>query len=184
MINRWSALAAAVIAQLLAASTVSADECQVWHSHTRNGASVFFVRNGDQPTAMATRSIDAAARDFRSLSTDSDVRRVAVVGHAYREGSLERMIRLSRQRAESVVASLIEAGVPRAAIDLEAVADASPLVRANNEDAASQNRRVEIRFNPHPPAMVPVFLGDCTEAFKEKTWRAYGWKRAPEGDRR
>jgi outer membrane protein OmpA-like peptidoglycan-associated protein len=153
MINRWSALAAAVIAQLLAASTVSADECQVWHSHTRNGASVFFVRNGDQPTAMATRSIDAAARDFRSLSTDSDVRRVAVVGHAYREGSLERMIRLSRQRAESVVASLIEAGVP-------------------------------IRFNPHPPAMVPVFLGDCTEAFKEKTWRAYGWKRAPEGDRR
>lgn len=99
---------------------------------------------------------DFGVRRYTSPSAVADLRRVAaemkrdgakklvVRGHADRLGLPAYNLALSRQRAELVVAILVEVGAPAERITLEAVGDAEPVDRSENPKALAKNRRVEL----------------------------------------
>ncbi|MEL6450147.1 MAG: OmpA family protein [Pseudomonadota bacterium] len=81
---------------------------------------------------------------FAGLSTDS-AERIEIIGHSSSEGAEAYNLDLSQRRAQSVVAALVEMGVPPARIAAAGKGEAEPI--ASNADAAGRamNRRVEVR---------------------------------------
>ena len=77
------------------------------------------------------------------LLADQDLR-IALVGHTDLVGSLPDNVRLSKARAGSVLARLVEEyGVPRAQLDAEGVGYLSPLAPNDTRAGREINRRVE-----------------------------------------
>jgi outer membrane protein OmpA-like peptidoglycan-associated protein len=76
---------------------------------------------------------------------DNPGRRVALVGHTDAVGGLDGNLVVSRRRAQSVRARLIEAyGVPPEQLDAQGVGYLAPLTSNLTEDGRQQNRRVEV----------------------------------------
>ncbi len=83
--------------------------------------------------------------DLAALMLDDPQMRVAVVGHTDNVGSLEGNTRLSRARARSVRAALINTyGIAGARIEAEGVGHLSPVASNATEDGRARNRRVEV----------------------------------------
>ena len=75
---------------------------------------------------------------------ENSERRIALVGHTDAVGSLDRNTALSRKRAESVLARLVEDyGVPAAQLDAEGVGYLSPIAPNSTPGGRDTNRRVE-----------------------------------------
>lgn len=88
----------------------------------------------------ATPVLDAVA----ALMAERPALALVVVGHSDGVGSLAANIRLSRQRAEAVVAALAERGVARARLTAEGAGWLSPVAPNETEEGRAANRRVEI----------------------------------------
>lgn len=69
---------------------------------------------------------------------------VMVIGHTDRVGSVQANDALSLQRAESVRALLVKAGVPADKLEAAGRGEREPLVTTADEVAEAKNRRVEI----------------------------------------
>jgi OOP family OmpA-OmpF porin len=107
--------------------------------------------------AFATGSAQLEARAYATLAALADwlkadpARSVAVVGHTDASGPLETNILLSRKRAESVRARLIEAhGVAPARIKAEGVGFLAPRASNLTEEGRHKNRRVEVMATSTP----------------------------------
>lgn len=80
----------------------------------------------------------------------SQLQDILVIGYSDRIGSDKANLRLSKQRAESVRAYLIQGGVPASAIHSEGRGEANPVIQCTDKDHAaliaclSPNRRVEL----------------------------------------
>ena len=72
--------------------------------------------------------------------------RFKVAGHTDDRGSEAHNIELSRRRAEAVRGYLVQAGVERGRLDIEAHGENAPLMSESSEYARQMNRRVE--FTP------------------------------------
>ncbi len=71
-------------------------------------------------------------------------RRIVLVGHTDLVGSLADNVRLSKERAGSVMARLVEEyGVPRVQLDAEGIGYLSPLAPNDTREGREINRRVE-----------------------------------------
>jgi OOP family OmpA-OmpF porin len=70
---------------------------------------------------------------------------IAVEGHTSSEGSDEYNQRLSEQRAQAVVASLVKRGSEAKRLTAVGVGEKQPIASNNDENGRSLNRRVEIR---------------------------------------
>lgn len=82
--------------------------------------------------------------DLSNYLLQNPNRRVALVGHTDSSGSLEGNIALSRQRAASVRARLIESyGVPSAQLEADGTGYLSPIASNLTTDGRETNRRVE-----------------------------------------
>jgi len=72
--------------------------------------------------------------------------RVAITGHTDDQGSEAYNLRLSRERAGSVMAYLEALGIAEKRIETEGKGESEPLVPNDSEGNRTSNRRVEIRF--------------------------------------
>jgi outer membrane protein OmpA-like peptidoglycan-associated protein len=70
--------------------------------------------------------------------------RIQVEGHADSRGTETYNMRLSRRRAESVSAFLLENDIPSVRVKTVGLGEKQPLVEEENEEAWAKNRRVEV----------------------------------------
>ena len=103
---------------------------------------VFFDWDRSDLTARARQIVaEAAAASTRIATT-----RIEVQGNADRTGTPAYNVALSRRRAETVAGELVNHGVPRNEIEIQAFGDTHPLVPTAAGVREPQNRRVEIIF--------------------------------------
>ena len=76
---------------------------------------------------------------------DNESVQLQVVGHADERGTNAYNLALGNRRASAVVRVLLERGLSRSRIRTVSFGEERPLVDASNEEAWSQNRRVEIK---------------------------------------
>ena len=81
---------------------------------------------------------------------DEQTFRVVLYGHADQRGNLSYNMILSRQRAESVHAYLVSAGIDAGRITVAPIGKTKPLTTEKNTDAYARNRRVEFFFTLGP----------------------------------
>jgi OOP family OmpA-OmpF porin len=94
-----------------------------------------------------TRLSDGSAEALdmlASLLTREKGLSVIIVGHSDNQGGLDVNIDISRQRAEAVMAALIERGVPAAQLEARGVGFLAPLASNATEEGRARNRRVEL----------------------------------------
>jgi outer membrane protein OmpA-like peptidoglycan-associated protein len=100
---------------------------------------------------FTTGSSDLGPGTFASLAELADYlaahpdRSVVLVGHTDAQGALESNIALSRRRAASVVARLIEMhGVPAEQLSADGVGFLAPIASNLTDEGRTKNRRVEV----------------------------------------
>jgi len=87
----------------------------------------------------------ASLDDLAAFLREDPARRVVLVGHTDAEGSLENNLALSRKRAASVRARLVdELDVPAGQIDAQGVGYLAPLASNQTNEGRTKNRRVEV----------------------------------------
>jgi outer membrane protein OmpA-like peptidoglycan-associated protein len=96
-----------------------------------------------EQTDIPWDQVDALRSIADTLSRHASLR-ARVVGHTDRSGSASRNLDLSRQRAESVKAALVELGADRDRIQTDGLGDTSPITDNQTAEARHLNRRVEI----------------------------------------
>jgi OmpA-OmpF porin, OOP family len=101
---------------------------------------VFFDWDRADLTARAREIIAEAATNAGRVQTT----RIEVAGHADRSGTPQYNQRLSQRRAEAVAAELVNRGIRRNEIVVQAFGESRPLVPTADGVREPQNRRVEI----------------------------------------
>ncbi|MDQ3145174.1 MAG: OmpA family protein [Pseudomonadota bacterium] len=102
---------------------------------------IFFDWAKPDPTRDAAAVLDAVAAAYRD-----DPRALRLAGHSDRSGGEAVNRRSSRQRAETVRAALVERGIPRDRISVDAYGERQLIVATADGVREAQNRRVEISF--------------------------------------
>jgi outer membrane protein OmpA-like peptidoglycan-associated protein len=74
--------------------------------------------------------------------------RLDIAGYTDNKGSAESNLRLSRNRANNVVAVLVKEGVPRDRFNAEGYGEEDPIADNSIEQGRAQNRRVAMRVAP------------------------------------
>lgn len=104
---------------------------------------VFFDWDSTVLNARARQIVAEAAQN----ATHVQVTRIEVAGHTDSTGTPAYNLALSRRRAEAVAAELVNRGVARQAIAIQAFGETKPLVATADGVREPQNRRVEIVLN-------------------------------------
>ncbi len=103
---------------------------------------LYFVSGADQLTEASLVELDTVRR----LLAERPAAELVVIGHTDTVGSRESNDELSRQRAASVRAMLIEAGFPADKMEIAGRGERELLVPTANEVDEPRNRRVEINI--------------------------------------
>jgi outer membrane protein OmpA-like peptidoglycan-associated protein len=102
--------------------------------------SVYFRTDRD---VIERRSFSLLNNVARVLNEHPEVLHVRIEGHADSRGSLEYNMRLSQQRAESVMRYLVEQGVDPSRLEAQGYGPTRPVVEnATNEEELARNRNV------------------------------------------
>lgn len=104
---------------------------------------IFFETASDALQRRSTGILKQAAQVLRAGLGD---RRVRVEGHTDSQGDPERNVDLSERRARRVMAFLVNAGVPAAALEARGYGPARPLESNDTAAGRGRNRRVEFRI--------------------------------------
>ena len=99
---------------------------------------LFFDSGSSRLSAQAEKILDYVAQAVR----ESDIRKLAISGHADRVGSAEANRALGLKRAEAVKAALVRRGVPAGMMTVETWGEERPIVQTADGVAELQNRFV------------------------------------------
>lgn len=91
-------------------------------------------------TADSGETLDAAAA---ALKQAADLK-IEVAGHTDNVGTPEANQRLSQDRAQAVVAALVERGIPAARLTAKGYGQSAPVADNRTEEGRAKNRRVEL----------------------------------------
>ena len=105
---------------------------------------LYFLEGKDELTPESKQQLSDVLTEISRRS--SDISEVTVVGHTDRVGKVEQNDRLSLQRAQKVVADLVQIGIRMDIISVAGRGEREPLVPTADEVAESRNRRVEVRI--------------------------------------
>lgn len=103
---------------------------------------VLFDSGEAELAPSAARNIDKIA----SFMLENPERQAVIEGHTDNYGDEDFNMDLSRERAFSVLAALLDAGVSSARITTEGFGESKPVADNNTREGRQQNRRVEIIF--------------------------------------
>ncbi|PKN83425.1 MAG: hypothetical protein CVU51_12450 [Deltaproteobacteria bacterium HGW-Deltaproteobacteria-1] len=106
-----------------------------------NSRSVAISRIGK--SNIKPESAQAIAEIVKLLNSDPGLK-IHVVGHTDNVGSVESNIKLSQNRAESVVQALRNNGISPARLKSFGCGQFAPVMSNDNEEGRAKNRRVEL----------------------------------------
>ena len=150
------AIAAAEPAAPMIASPVTAEavtNCQARIDATIKGKTINFA-NGLARLAPDSLSLVA---ELATAMKDCAGTAVQVAGHTDARGNDAANLRLSEARANSVVAALVEKGVPADRLTPKGFGETAPIDPATTAEADAQNRRIE--FSVASSAAMPAATG-------------------------
>jgi len=122
--------------------TAQAEQCHVLVDQALAGRRVLFERGSAQLTADSRRLLVAVA----AVASQCPIGSLAVQGHTDATGQPLLNQRLSQQRAEAVVAALVQAGVPAARLQPQGLGASRPLALGSDAATQAQNRRIEFHW--------------------------------------
>jgi outer membrane protein OmpA-like peptidoglycan-associated protein len=105
---------------------------------------LYFMEGKDELTPESRQRLSDVLTEISRRS--SVISEVTVVGHTDRVGRVEQNDRLSLQRAQKVVADLVQIGIRMEIISVAGRGEREPLVPTADEVSESLNRRVEVRI--------------------------------------
>jgi OOP family OmpA-OmpF porin len=104
-------------------------------------------------SAEINSSSDGLLREIAQvMNANMHVKKVQVEGHTDNQGSAPYNQRLSQQRAESVVARLVQNGVDQSRLVARGFGLSRPIASNDTEEGKAQNRRVEFNILEQDPA--------------------------------
>ncbi|MCA9533485.1 MAG: OmpA family protein [Myxococcales bacterium] len=103
---------------------------------------IYFETNSAQIMSRSNAILDAVAATLRG---NPQIRLIEVQGHADERGNDQHNLRLTQDRAASVVEALVQRGVPRDRLRSAGYGELCPVNPAHNRDAYEENRRVEFK---------------------------------------
>lgn len=106
---------------------------------------ITFAVGSAELTAEGQATLDEAIAIFSESSSTAPV---LVEGHTDAQGSDDANLELSRQRAEAVVAYLVNGGVAAERLSAEGLGETRPIADNATAEGRAQNRRIEFRVNP------------------------------------
>jgi len=89
------------------------------------------------------------------LLTHDDIGRVRIEGHTDAQGAADHNQELSQQRAERVMAYLIDQGMPADRLEARGYGESRLLQQGDSDDVHATNRRVEFHLLPAEPEDAP-----------------------------
>lgn len=99
-----------------------------------------FKKGSSDLSGSPTKSL----QDLADYMSNNPGQKIVLVGHTDNSGSLERNVELSRERAQSVMTTLVEAyGANPELLSFEGIGYLSPLVSNATKEGRERNRRVE-----------------------------------------
>lgn len=96
--------------------------------------------------AILERSFDVLDQVAALLLAQPSIKKVAIEGHTDDVGADDTNLKLSKERAESVLQYLVEQGVSAGRLSAEGFGETQPLVPNSSERTRSLNRRVEFKI--------------------------------------
>lgn len=109
---------------------------------------VNFAAGSDRLTAEGKRVLDGIA-DY-ALKNLASITEIVLAGHTDSGGTAEANLAMSRKRAEAVLKYLVEKGVPREKLRIEAHGDSQPVDSNETQYGRAKNRRVEVHITITP----------------------------------
>jgi outer membrane protein OmpA-like peptidoglycan-associated protein len=103
---------------------------------------LYFLEGKDELTPESKQRLSDVLAEISRRSRD--VSEVTVIGHTDRMGKVEQNDRLSLQRAQKIIADLLQIGIRMETISVAGRGEREPLVPTADEVAEPRNRRVEI----------------------------------------
>ena len=137
------------------ASPAAVANCQAGVDKVTKGKTILFASGGGTlaPESLAEiATIAKAAKDCAGTVME-------VAGHTDLTGNAAGNLALSNARADSVVKSLIEQGVPAARLIAKGYGETQPVVAGTSREANTKNRRTEFRLQSNaaaPAAATPA----------------------------
>jgi outer membrane protein OmpA-like peptidoglycan-associated protein len=117
-----------------------------------NGKHINFASGGSKISADSIPLVDALGKALKDCQGTA----VEVAGHTDAQGNDAANQRLSEERANSVVAALVERGVPTSRLSPKGYGETKPLDTADTPDAMAKNRRIEFSVQTTAPAAAPA----------------------------
>lgn len=112
---------------------------------------VYFATGSDRILNRSRRLLTALAEAMRLTP---EIRRLSIEGHTDSVGTEEDNLELSRRRAESVMAWLVEYGIEASRLEAHGFGESRPVAEGDSRAAREENRRVELRVIDPAPAGV------------------------------
>ena len=107
------------------------------------GEKVYFDTDSD---VIQSRSFPLLGALTRTLIQNPDLTLIQVDGHTDSNGTDAHNLDLSRRRARSVVAYLVENGVAASRLTSEGFGESTPIDTNETEEGRQNNRRVELQI--------------------------------------
>ena len=132
--------AAPAVAGVETPATVEAVKtCQADVDAVAKGKTINFTSGGAQIAADSLPLIDSIATAAKDCAGTT----IEVAGHTDAQGNDAYNQRLSEERANAVVAALVERGIPTSRLAPKGYGETKPLDPGSSPDALAKNRRIE-----------------------------------------
>ncbi len=128
--------------------------CQADVDAVAKGKTINFTSGGAKIAADSMPLIDSIAKAAKDCAGTT----IEVAGHTDAQGNDAYNQRLSEERANAVVAALVERGIPTSRLTPKGYGETKPLDTANTPEALAKNRRIEfgVSASAAAPAAAPA----------------------------
>jgi OmpA-OmpF porin, OOP family len=123
---------------------VTADAAAMGKDIAATGKTIIYGIYFDTGSAAIKPESDRALAEMAKLLNNSPSMKAFIVGHTDNAGTLELNLKLSADRADSVVKALVARGISAARLKSAGVGPYCPIGSNGSEEGKAQNRRVEL----------------------------------------
>jgi outer membrane protein OmpA-like peptidoglycan-associated protein len=107
------------------------------------GKAVLHINFDTDKATLKPDGQDAVSEIVKVLQADNNLK-LAINGYTDNAGSKEHNVKLSKDRAATVLKAITAKGISESRLTSDGFGDASPIASNDNEDGKAQNRRVEL----------------------------------------